>query len=62
MATHPNDTCDCGDYRKDHAGGIGRCIFTPNPDRDRSDSDGHFGAGPCHQFRLAKTGEHHDKS
>lgn len=25
---HPEDICSCGDYRRDHAGGNGGCIFT----------------------------------
>lgn len=49
---HDLDTCECGDYRKDHAGGAGGCIFTPNPDEAHL-GDGHSGAGPCHSFRLA---------
>jgi hypothetical protein len=54
MATDQNDICDCGDFRKDHAGGDGGCIFTPDPDHDRTGSDGHFGSGPCYRFRLAR--------
>ena len=50
---HPEDICDCGDYRKDHAGGIGGCIFTPDPDHDKN-TDGHGGAGPCHRFKLSQ--------
>lgn len=50
----PDDVCYCGDYRKDHAGGTGGCVFTPDPDHDRADSDGHGGTGPCYKFRLAQ--------
>lgn len=54
MAREPHDldTCECGDYRKDHAGGTGGCIFTPDPDHDKN-SDGHFGAGRCDKFVFA---------
>lgn len=47
---HALDTCYCGDYRRDHKGGVGACNFNP----DRGDRDGHFGAGRCDAFRLAK--------
>jgi hypothetical protein len=48
MNAHPEDICYCGDFRKDHKDGTGRCIFN---DEVR---DGHGGAGPCYQFRLAQ--------
>ena len=26
MSGHPLDLCECGDYRRDHEGGEGRCL------------------------------------
>ena len=46
------DVCECGDYRKDHKGGTGVCIFS-----DGTVGDGHHGAGRCDQFRLSETCE-----
>lgn len=51
-AIRPDDACECGHPRKDHAGGNGGCILTPDPDHDK-DSDGHGGAGRCDRFRRA---------
>ena len=39
------DTCMCGDYRKDHAGGTGACIH--NKPRDMT-----HGYKDCTEFRL----------
>lgn len=58
---HPLDTCDCGDCRKDHAGGNGGCKFTPDPDHDKV-NDGHFGSGRCDSFRLARRHEANGRS
>lgn len=52
MSKHPLDTCECGDYRQDHAGGIGGCRYTPDPEHDKAGADGHSGAGPCYRFQL----------
>jgi hypothetical protein len=43
---HPNDECECGDYRKDHVGGIGPCRH--NKPRDLT-----HGYKDCTSFRLA---------
>ena len=40
---HPLDECDCGDYRRDHINGLGRCTM-PN--------DLNHGFEACHKFRL----------
>lgn len=45
---HPHDECECGDYRKDHADGAGRCCM-PN--------DLTHGFQTCSRFRLAFTAE-----
>lgn len=47
---HALDTCECGDYREDHKDGHGICIFSANA----RVGDGHFGAGKCEKFRLAR--------
>lgn len=39
------DGCECGDYRKDHKNGVGRCCM---PD------DLLHGFKPCLKFRFAK--------
>jgi len=44
MSAHPLDECTCGDYRKDHADGEGRCCM---PD------DLTHGKKPCFRFELA---------
>lgn len=46
---HPEDICECGDFRKDHPLGR-RCKFTPE---DPLRGDGHFGVGACYRFKLA---------
>jgi hypothetical protein len=38
------DECECGDYRRDHVDGVGRCKM-PN--------DLNHGFRPCDKFRLA---------
>ncbi len=40
---HPLDVCDCGDYRRDHENGAGRCAM---PD------DLCHGFKPCFRFVL----------
>ena len=40
---HPLDVCDCGDYRRDHENGVGRCTM---PD------DLCHGFRPCFRFVL----------
>jgi hypothetical protein len=40
----PYDICQCGDYRRDHEGGTGRCTFEP---------DLVNGFRRCERFRLA---------
>lgn len=40
------DTCECGDYRKDHVDGIGRC---------RMPDDLTHGFHACLSFRLTKS-------
>lgn len=40
----PYDICQCGDYRRDHEGGTGRCTLPP---------DQVPGFRPCMRFRLA---------
>jgi hypothetical protein len=40
------DICECGDYRRDHEGGTGRCIF-----RDHHILDPELNR--CDRFRLA---------
>lgn len=47
-ATHPLDICECGDYRRDHDGEIGRC---------RLPNDLTHGFKECHRFRLSRTAE-----
>jgi hypothetical protein len=43
---HPLDTCKCGDYRRQHVDGVGRCkleeLCTPTP---------------CQKFRLSRAYE-----
>lgn len=43
MREHPYDLCECGDYRHQHVGGIGRCMLgslcTPTP---------------CEKFRFSR--------
>jgi hypothetical protein len=39
----PYDICKCGDYRRDHEGGIGRCTLP---------ADTMPGFRPCVRFRL----------
>lgn len=42
----PNDTCECGDYRKDHVDGVGPCRFNGGGfDLLHCGQD-------CHRFRL----------
>ena len=41
---HPEDECECGDYRRHHENGLGRCCM---PD------DLTHGNVPCFSFRLA---------
>lgn len=41
----PLDECECGDYRREHEGGTGRC---------RMPDDLCHGFKPCLQFRLSK--------
>jgi hypothetical protein len=41
------DECKCGDYRKDHAGGVGACIH--NKPRDLT-----HGYVDCMEFRLSR--------
>lgn len=53
ISDSPLDTCDCGDYRRDHKGGTGACAFNRERPRYEGD-DGHMGAGACHQFRLCE--------
>lgn len=43
-ALHPDDECECGDFRKHHANGSGRCCM---PD------DLTHGNKTCFAFRLA---------
>lgn len=44
-AGHPLDECDCGDYRRDHANGTGRCKMP----------DGLcHGFKPCFKFILSR--------
>lgn len=42
---HPLDTCYCGDARRDHVDGTGRCLM---PD------DLTHGFQPCTRFRLVE--------
>lgn len=41
---HPEDECECGDYRRDHEDGHGRC---------RMPDDLTHANAPCLSFRLA---------
>ena len=45
MRPHPEDECECGDYRKDHINGTGRC---------RMPDDLCHGFKPCLRFRLER--------
>jgi hypothetical protein len=40
----PFDICTCGDYRRDHEGGTGRCTLPADPVPDYQ---------PCRRFRLS---------
>lgn len=42
---HDLDECECGDYRRDHVNGTGRC---------RMPDDLNHGLQPCEAFRLSK--------
>ena len=44
-AGHPLDECDCGDYRRDHIDGTGRCTMPDNLSH---------GFKPCLKFRLSR--------
>lgn len=49
------DSCECGDYRRDHPNG-GPCNFNDGKIcRHGYGGDGHFGAGACFGFRLQQT-------
>lgn len=41
------DECYCGDYRKDHAGGSGACVFNHMP-------GGPHAGKKCFSFRLTR--------
>lgn len=40
---HPLDVCKCGDFRREHSGGVGRC---------RMPNDASHGFKTCELFRL----------
>ncbi len=42
------DTCECGDYRRSHKGGVGSCAF------NLPSGLGHHGARNCDEFRLSR--------
>lgn len=46
MSEHPEDVCTCGDYRRQHVGGTGHCIFN-HYDRGHG-----MGLRACHRFKL----------
>jgi len=46
IAPHPLDECECGDYRRDHADGVGPCKF------NRAWFDMCHANEQCHSFRL----------
>jgi hypothetical protein len=39
----PFDICQCGDYRRDHEGGVGACTLPADPVPEFT---------PCRRFRL----------
>jgi hypothetical protein len=44
MSASPYDICTCGDYRRDHEGGTGRCTLP---------ADAVHGFRACTRFQLA---------
>lgn len=49
--TGDRDICECGDYRHDHEGGTGACIFKGHGILDDE-------LNRCNEFRLWKEADH----
>ena len=52
--TDPLDSCECGDYRRDHPND-GPCLFNDGKCGHGYGGDGHHGTGRCERFRLQQT-------